>query len=63
MPDPLPENKFAQVRCVITRFHTRRVDKRNYAPQTGAPRAKSVITVFGAYSTMTPAMQSTSTMR
>ena len=63
MPDPLPENKFAQARCVIARFHTRRVDKRDYVPQTGAPGAKSVITVFEAYSTMTTAMQSTSTMR
>ena len=32
MPDPLPENKFAQARYVIARFHTRRVDKRDYVP-------------------------------
>jgi len=32
MPDPLPENMFAQAHCVIARFLARRVDKRNYAP-------------------------------
>jgi hypothetical protein len=32
MPDPLPENRFAQARCAIARFRTRRVDKRDYAP-------------------------------
>ena len=32
MPDPLPENRFAQARCVIARCRTRRVAERDYAP-------------------------------
>jgi hypothetical protein len=32
MLDPLPENMFAQARCIIVRFRTRRVDKWDYAP-------------------------------